>query len=106
MDKAYPASNTKPADPFHILTLGWEMQVIERLADPLAAATGYRFSHIPDPSLEAEALAKYHRADLYPLHDRAPKQLPPADAKRLAALERPDIPTIHNMIMGDRVVKY
>ena len=105
MENMLPVKNPKREDPFHILTLGWELQVIQRLADPLQKATGYRFSHIPDPSLDAKTLAKYRRSDLYPIHDRAPVKLPPADRKKLAALERDGVPTIHNMIMGDRVVK-
>jgi hypothetical protein len=44
------------------------------------------------------------RADLRFFRDRLQQPIGDADPQLLASLERPDLPTVHNMIMGDRIV--
>jgi hypothetical protein len=91
---------------FHILTVGWNLEVIRRLADPVEKETRFAFSHIVDPSLDRlsapQALPpeKFHF-----VREDVTAGLPPGDTSLLAALERDDVPTIHNMIMGDRLVR-
>ena len=91
-------------EPFHVLTVGWDVGTIKHLADPVQAATGFLFSHIPEPSLDSRSLARWRGANLFFLRDGAQMKLPPPDRTMLTALEQPGVPTIHNMILGDRVV--
>lgn len=91
-------------DPFLILTVGWDLSVISRLADPLERSTGYSFAHVLDPSIDRRDLAVTHPG-YYLFREDVREALPEPDPVLLASLERPDVPTIHNMIMGDRVVR-
>lgn len=91
---------------FHILTVGMDFCLIERLWDRIQAATGFAFSHILEPSLDQRALAK--RPDIahcYCIRDNVRMKMPPPENESLAMLEQPDVPTIHNMIMGDSVIR-
>ena len=90
---------------FHILTIGWDLEVIKRLADPLQAATGFTFSHVLDPSLDRRALVRFPTSRFHVLRNDVRMKLAAADRQKLAALERPGVRTIHNMIMGDARTK-
>ena len=90
---------------FHIATVGWGRGRIERLWDPIVTGTGFRFSHILPPSYVREEWPSLSsRKDTYFLRERLREGMPPPDVSMLAALEAADLPTIHTMIMGDRVV--
>lgn len=90
---------------FHILTVGWDYALVRDLCNPVAVRSGYRFSHVlhprdtmqrrpddpPQPGIH------FFRENL-----RAP--MPAPDQRLLSSLERDDVPTIHNMILGDPIV--
>lgn len=86
----------------HLLTVGMSPGLVRDLWDRVAARSGYRISHLMHPGFDRRADSgagnwHYFRDDI-----RMP--LPPGDAALLASLERPGVPTIHNMIMSDRLV--
>ena len=90
---------------FHVLTVGWSLDVIRRLADPIEAATGFTFSHILDPSVDRAGFANHTDRRVFFVRDDLRFPLPEADTALLAGLESPGVPTIHNMIMGDRLLR-
>jgi hypothetical protein len=90
---------------FHILTMGWDLEVIRRLANPLEVATGFTFSHVLDPSHDRRTLDQYPGARFFVFRDDLSMRVPPADREMLAALEGPGVRTIHNMILGDARAK-
>jgi hypothetical protein len=92
------------SEPFHVMTIGWEIGTITHFADPIQAETGFKFSHVPDPSRQKEEFKAWARSSLYFLREGKRGELPPPDRSLLASLEQPGVPTVHNMIMGDRVV--
>jgi hypothetical protein len=88
----------------HVLTVGWDQQLIEGLCDRIAAKSNHSFSHLLHPMCDLETYG--HRLSGSHIHwffDRKPSRLPPADQRLLASLEQPGVPTVHNMIMSDRV---
>ncbi|HEY0941089.1 MAG TPA: DUF354 domain-containing protein [Steroidobacter sp.] len=90
---------------FHIVTVGWERRLVEGLCDPVAAKSAARFSHIVHPSYVAQDCPDLaRRSDIHFFRSHSHESMPDPDPGLLASLERPDIPTIHNMILGDRVV--
>ena len=92
-------------DGLHIVTVGWGAELVSKLADPVAAKSGQRFSHIVHP--------RFHRGN-YPGDGsradvrffRESRDFPVAEIDRdfLGSLECDRVPTVHNMILGDRVV--
>lgn len=93
---------TREEGRFHVLIVGWGQKLIDRICFPVEKATGYRFSFIVDPALGKVdlPLPQYHC-----LFDSDPMELPEPDADALVLIEMPGVPTIHNMIMGDRLVR-
>src|SRR5579859_757324 len=89
---------------FHVLTVGWSLDVIGRLADPIERATGFRFSHILDPSVDRKQLGSDARNGLHVIRKQVSEPMPDADPALLAGLEHPEVPTLHNAIMGDRLI--
>jgi len=91
---------------FHILTVGWGFDLIENLWDRIQTVSGFPFSHILQPSIDQHALAKRaNKSNCFCLRDNLHMKLPPPEREWLAELEQPGVPTIHNMIMGDRVLR-
>jgi len=91
---------------FHILTVGFGLDLIGRLWDRVESATGFAFSHICHPSVDQHDSVKGDEtARLYFVRESLRTKMPPPARGVLAGLEGPGIPTIHNMIMGDRVVR-
>jgi hypothetical protein len=89
---------------FHILTVGSNPLLVRILWDRVAAAGGFRISHVAHPSYDNGNWPRNVRAnDLYFLRDDIQAPFPPADLEFLALLERGSVPTIHNMIMSDRL---
>ena len=91
---------------FHAVTVGWSLVLLDVLGKPLAARSRQRWSHIVHPRHSAaefrrEDAARHH---FYFFRDDPREPLPSADHDLLASLEREGIPTVHNMIFGDRVV--
>lgn len=90
---------------FHVVTVGWPKVLVEELCPEIAARGGVRFSHVAHPRhLAADGPAGTPDNSVHFFRERRTDALPPADAGLLASLERPGVPTIHNMILGDRVV--
>lgn len=91
---------------FHVVTVAWPQVLIEGLCAQIAACGDMQFSHIAHPrhssrdwpQASVNGTIRFFRDD--PL-----QELPPADPAFLACLEQPGVPTIHNMILGDRVVR-
>lgn len=96
----------KDSSLFHILTVGMGFDIIYRLWDRILSVSNFRFSHIIDPSIDKIVLSKHHViSSCYCVRDDIRMKMPLPDRGSLAALEHPEVPTIHNMIMSDRVVK-
>src|SRR5713101_5940803 len=90
---------------FHVLTVGWNLDLVRRLADPIETATGFTFSHILDPSVDRRGFGSRPGRQFFFVRDDLRFALPEADTALLAGLEQPGVPTIHNMVMGDRLVR-
>jgi len=91
---------------FIILTAGYGFQVIERLWDRIRAETGFVISHILHPSLDQCALTKRTETEhYYCLRDNVRMKMPPPDKEYLASFEQTGVPTIHNAIMSDELLR-
>lgn len=99
-----PAGVPSVADPpFHIVTVGWDRRILEELMQPVAARSTERFSHIMHPSYLQDEWPQ-PPPHMHFLRERARQPMPAADRSLLASLERDGVPTIHNMILSDRIV--
>src|SRR6185312_16443444 len=88
-----------------VLTVGWDQALIEALFDRIAAKSSHSFSHLVHPMCDLETFKQRLRGDhIYWFFDTKNTKMPPADREYLASLERPDVPTIHNMILSDWVL--
>lgn len=91
---------------FHMVSVGWDFDLIERLLDHVEKSTGITFSHILHPSRDQSSLrGRPDASRFYCFREDIRMKMPPPDHAFLASLEQADIPTIHNMIMGDRVLR-
>lgn len=89
---------------FHILTVGSNPLLVQILWNRVAAKGGFRVSHVAHPTYDQSTWPKNLRAnDVHFLRDDIRSPIPPADLEFLASLERGQAPTIHNMIMSDRL---
>jgi hypothetical protein len=71
----------------------------------IAARGGYRISHIAHPSYDGRSWPDALRErDVHFFRDDIRMPLQPGDRQFLASLEQEGVPTIHNMILSDRVV--
>ncbi len=89
----------------HIATVGTSQILIENLWERIARAGGIRFTHLMEPSLHPGDW----RGGGVPANARffspAPvSRMPDPDDQFLASFEREGVPTLHNMILGDRIV--
>lgn len=92
---------------FHILTVGNFPVLVANLWDRVAAAGGYRISHVAHPSYDNRTWPKELRTNgiiFFQGDIQVNCDLPAADRGFLASLERGKVPTIHNMIMSDRLL--
>lgn len=90
---------------FHFVTVGTSLQLVRNLWDRIAARGGFKASHIVHPTYDRRSWTDAQgTGDCYFFRDDLRTQLPPADAELLASLEGGEVPTIHNMILSDRVV--
>ena len=91
---------------FNITSIGWGAVLIENMLDRLEQCSKVRFTHIVLTNFDAAILnKKSHRSDVIPVRRVGGDPLPPPDLDFLASLEVIGVPTIHNMILGDRVVR-
>lgn len=90
---------------FHVVTVGWPQLLIDELCTEIAKRSNARFSHVAHPRhLPSDWTGKQNSGAIRFFRQSRRDSLPTADAQFLASLEREGVPTIHNMIMGDRVV--
>ena len=90
---------------FNITSIGWSALLIEKMLDRIQESSDFKFTHIVHTDIDAAILnKKSHRSDVIPVRKARGDPLPPPDLDLLASLEADGIPTIHNMILGDRVV--
>jgi hypothetical protein len=96
----------RPADPFHFVTVGTSVRLVRNLWDRIAARGAFRASHIVHPTYDRRLWIESHGSDdCYFFRDDLRMPMPPADPQLLASLEEEGIPTVHNMILSDRVVR-
>ena len=91
---------------FRVATVGWDHALVEGLFDAIAAKSEARFIHVLHPRyVRAEWPDLSHREDVHFFREHLRQPMPAPDLHLLASLEQADLPTIHNMILGDRVVR-
>jgi hypothetical protein len=88
----------------HVLTVGWSQQLIEGLCARIAAKSSHTFSHLLHPMCDLDSYGeKLHGSHIHWFFDTKRMRLPPPDRELLASLEHENVPTVHNMILSDRV---
>jgi hypothetical protein len=93
------------ADGFHLLTVGTSLRLVRNLWDRIAARGGFRISHLVHPTYDRASWEQSVTANpVYFMREDMRTAMPAPDRRLLESLEREDLPTIHNMIMSDRVV--
>jgi capsular polysaccharide biosynthesis protein len=85
---------------FHVLTVGW----VDDLGREIQKRTGIRFSFIAHPRHTPGEFAGRPPADTYFFRSHLRTPMPVPDRQLLASLERDDLPSVHNMILGDSVL--
>lgn len=91
--------------PFHVVTVGWKKDLVDRLWKRIARKSEGRFSHILHPYYTLEEWEDGSPpADMHFFFVSSHERMPAPDLDFLASLEQEGVPTVHNMIMGDRVV--
>ncbi len=92
---------------FNITSIGWGSGLIEEMLDRIQESSDFRFTHIVLTDYDSAILnKKSYRSDVTPVRKVRGDPLPVPDLELLASLETDGVPTIHNMILGDRVVRY
>jgi hypothetical protein len=94
------------ASRFHVVSVGWDVGLIESMLDPIEAKTAILFSHIGISDRDTAGTRRADRPRLHCLPPASRVTLPPADRALLGSLERADVPTVHNMIMSDRLARH
>ena len=80
--------------------------LVPALWDRIAARCGFEVVHLLHPSFDRETVAAERNTDgLFFFHQDIRTELPSPDRALLLSMERAGVPTIHNMIMSDRVVR-
>jgi len=89
----------------HIATVGWDPSLIVGIYDRIADKFSNNFSHLPHPKYTPYNWPiDVSKENIHFIGKTDSCEMPPPNYELLASLERNGIPTIHNMIMGDRVV--
>ena len=89
---------------FHILTVGSNPLLVKILWDRVASKGGFRLSHLVHPSYDNRSWPRGASAnEVHFFRDDMRSPMPPSDLDFLASLETGKVPTIHNMIMSDRL---
>lgn len=92
---------------FRVLLVGWDGTLIDKLGRGVAGRSRLRFSYIMHPREvpgSGAAAGTEPTSDTYYIFDGVAGRMPPPDTELLRSLERSGVPTIHNMVLGDRVV--
>jgi hypothetical protein len=91
--------------PTHFVTVGATQILVENLWEGIATMGGFRFSHIVHPIMYRGSWEKGPAPrNVHFFGDDGRSSMPSPDRGLLSSLERDDVPTIHNMILSDRVV--
>jgi len=91
---------------FNITSIGWGSELIENMLDRVQQRSKIRFTHIVLTDFDAHILnKKSYRSDVIAIRKVRGDPLPSPDLDLLASLEVNGVPTIHNMILGDRLVR-
>lgn len=89
----------------HILTVGHTARLIRNLWDRLAAGAQLQISHLVHPTYDRASWDPATSSSrVYFVREDLREPMPAPDRRLLQSLEREDLPTIHNMIMSDRVL--
>jgi hypothetical protein len=90
---------------FHFLTVGTSVRLIRNLWDRIAERADFQISHLVHPTYDRTSWdASVSSSRVYFARDDIREPMPAAERQLLESLVRGDVPTIHNMIMSDRVV--
>jgi hypothetical protein len=94
------------APDFHVVSVGWVPKLIEGILDRVQSSTGIRFSHIMVAPRELASLrGRGKLGAAHPVRSTASEKMPPVDLAFLASLEAEGVPTVHNMLLCDRVLR-
>ena len=89
----------------HFVTVGATQVLVENLWERIAAAGGFRISHIVHPVMEPRSWERGSAPDnVHFFSDGGTANMPDPDRELLSSLEHEGVPTIHNMILSDRIV--
>jgi hypothetical protein len=90
---------------FKFVTVGTSPGLVKNLWNRIATAGDYSISHIVHPSFDRNSWGHFvSKKNIHFLREDVRLPLPPPDRELLASLEQDGVPTIHNMIMSDRMV--
>ncbi len=93
------------ANAFSILVVGWGASSFERLWSRIGEKSTNSFAHIVHPKYTPDDWPVGDAQEKpYFFFERKQQAMPAPDRKLLASLEQSGVPTINNMIKGDRVV--
>ncbi len=99
------SNSTQEGSVCKALVIGWDYAGVNNLWRHVDKRSDIVFSFILHPKHTfAEADKNCAVQNLYFIFEHAGQGLPPPDHEFLASLERDGVPTVNNMIMGDRVV--
>jgi hypothetical protein len=94
-----------PIDSFHFVTVGTSPGLVRNLWSRIAARGNYSISHIVHPSFDRKSWGDAGSAkNIHFLREDVRIPMPRPDRELLASLEQDGVPTVHNMIMSDRMV--
>jgi hypothetical protein len=88
----------------HFVTVGATQMLVENLWERIATTGGFRFSHIVHPIMDEGSWEGSVPRNARFLCEDATPVMPNPDRELLSSLETNEVPTIHNMILGDPVV--
>jgi hypothetical protein len=88
---------------FHVVSFAWGPVQMPVMLDRVIAAAGFRVSHI---ALKPEGYRGKSKAPMYFIRQSANEPVGTADRELLASLEGPGVPSIHTMILSDRLVRH
>jgi hypothetical protein len=97
--------NARTSDSFRFLTVGTSARLVRNLWDRIRVRGHYEILHLVHPTYDRGSWDRdLISSKVYFFRDDLRMRMPAPDLNLLEGLERMDVPTIHNMIMSDRVV--
>ncbi len=98
-------SDVHRSESIRALTVGWEPSVIADLFDRVSAASDHQLMHLVHPRFAlANWPSKFVEGSVRFFRENLQDELPEPDDDLLASLEDEGLPSIHTMILGDRVL--